>query len=76
MSPYFYENNYWVPPLIVGLLIALLLAATTPSPQIRSEIEKRRKEIEKRKEVMLTTGMFSWFVFVFMLLIVIVGLLK
>lgn len=74
VGPFFYENIYWVPPLIVGLLIALLLAATTPSPQIKRELEKRQNEIEQRREVMLTTGIFFWFLFIFMLLIVIVGL--
>lgn len=75
-GPYFYDNIYWVPPLIVGLLIALLLAATTPSPQIRSEIERRKKEMNDHREIVLTTGIFFWFLFVFMLTIVIVGLLN
>jgi hypothetical protein len=75
VGPFFYDSIYWVPPLIVGLLIALLLAATTPSPQVRSKIDNRRKEIEKHREVMLSTGIFFWFLFIFMLVIVIVGLL-
>jgi len=75
-GPFIYENVYWVPPLIVGLLIALLLAATTPSPQIRSEIDIQKEEMKRRREIMLTTGTFFWFLFVIMLAVVIVGLLN
>ena len=76
VGPIFYENVYWVPPLIVGLLIALLLAATTPSPQTRSEIDSQKEEIARRREVRLTTGTFFWFLFVIMLAVVVVGLLN
>jgi len=74
VGPYFYESVYWIPPLVVGLIIALLLAATTPSPKTRSELELQKDEINKGQEATLALGTFFWFLFVFMLVIVIVGL--
>jgi hypothetical protein len=76
VGPYFYESVYWIPPLVVGLVIATLLAATTPSPKIRSELELQKDEFAKGQETKLALGTFFWFLFVIMLLIVIVGLFK
>jgi hypothetical protein len=76
VGPYFYESVYWIPPLVVGLLIAMLLAATSPSPKIRSELELQKDEFAKGQETKLALGTFFWFLFVIMLLIVIVGLFK
>ncbi len=40
IGPY-YKDIYWFPPLAVGLFIALLLAATTPSPRTRSKMNNK-----------------------------------
>lgn len=76
VGPYFYESVYWIPPLVVGLIIALLLAATTPSPKTRSELELQKDEFAKGQVTKLALGTFFWFLFVFMLLVVVVGILK
>ena len=74
VGPYLYEGIYWVPPLAVGLLIALLLAATTPSPKTRSELEVEKKEIAEEQKATVALGAFFWFLFVFMLVLVIIGI--
>ncbi len=73
IGPYFYEDVYWVPPLAVGLLIALLLAATTPSPKTRSELDLERKEIAD-DQTRITVGVFFWFLFVILLVLIIAGM--
>jgi hypothetical protein len=74
VGPYFYDTVYWIPPLVVGLIIALLLAATTPNPKTKGELELQKDEIAKEQETTLALGTFFWFLFIFMLGIVIVGL--
>lgn len=73
VGPMFFNHVYWVPPLTVGLLIALLLAATTPSPRTRSELEFNRKEISENKDTSVALGTFFWFLFVIMLILAIAG---
>ena len=72
VGPYF-GNTYWVPPLAVGLLIALLLAATTPGPKTRSELEAQKKR-EREEPAVIAFGTFFWFLLVFLLVLIIVGL--
>ena len=72
VGPYIYNEIYWVPPLAVGLVIALLLAATTPSPKTRSEIELEKKEMADQKTA-VTLGTFFWFLFITMLIFIIIG---
>lgn len=74
VGPYFYEGIYWVPPLAVGLLIALFLAATTPGPKTRSELEVEKKEIAEEQKAGVALGTFFWVLFVFMLVLVVIGL--
>ncbi len=73
VGPVFFNHIYWVPPLTVGLLIALLLAATTPSPKTRSELELHRKEIKENKKTSITLGVFFWFLFTVMMILIIAG---
>jgi hypothetical protein len=73
VGPYFFDEIYWVPPLAVGLLIALLLAATTPSPKTRSKIEIEQKELLQTKKTSVALGTFFWFLFVILLLVVVLG---
>jgi hypothetical protein len=70
----FYENIYWVPPIAAGLVIALLLAATTPSPQTRSEMEAE-KNMAKQEAASVAMGTFFWFLIIFMAAVIIAGLL-
>lgn len=74
VGPYFFGGIYWVPPLAVGLLIALLLAATTPSPKARSEIEVEKKEIAKENQATAALGTFFWILFLFLIVLIAVGL--
>ncbi|MFW5644702.1 MAG: hypothetical protein ACOCZL_02205 [Bacteroidota bacterium] len=71
MGPY-YKDVYWLPPLAVGLVIALLLASTTPSPKTRSRIAEKRKESDKKSSA-LALGTFFWFLLIFMLVLVVLG---
>ena len=73
VGPYF-GDTYWVPPLAVGLLIALLLAATTPSPGTRSELDAL-KELEREEPAVIAFGTFFWFLLVFLIILIIAGLI-
>lgn len=72
VGPHF-EDLYWVPPIAAGLLIALLLAATTPNPVIRSRKEADRKT-DKEKAAALTLNTFFWFLIVFLLVVIVAGM--
>ena len=74
VGPYFFDEIYWVPPLAVGLLFALLLAATTPSPKTRSELEIEKEKMTKEQKSQAVPGTFFWFLFVLLLLLVTAGL--
>lgn len=71
MGPY-YKDVYWLPPLAVGLIIALLLASTTPSPKTRSRIAEKQEESDKKSSA-LAFGTLFWFLLVFMLVLVVLG---
>lgn len=72
VGPYF-ADMYWVPPIAAGLLIALLLAATTPSPKARSEMKAEQKAT-KEEAAAVALGTFFWFLMIFLLILIIVGL--
>lgn len=74
VGPDFLGGIYWVPPLAVGLLIAILLAATTPSPKTRSEIEVEKKEVAKEERATAALGTFFWVLFLFLVVLIAVGL--
>ena len=73
IGPYCFNEIYWVPPLAVGLLIALLLAATTPSPKTRSELELEKEKIEENRKTNFALGTFFWVLFSLLLVLVIAG---
>jgi hypothetical protein len=73
IGPYFFENIFWAPPLAVGLLIALLLAATTPSPVMRSKTEAE-KEHAGQEAAAVALGTFFWFLIIFLIIIILAGL--
>lgn len=68
-----FEDLYWVPPIAAGLLIALLLAATTPSPVIRSRNGNDRKT-HKEEAAALTLNTFFWFLVVFLVIVILAGI--
>ena len=72
IGPYF-EDIYWVPPIAAGLVIALLLAATTPSPSARSKIDAQRKAT-KDEAAAVALGTFFWFLLIFLIILITVGL--
>ncbi len=73
VGPYF-ADIYWVPPIAAGLVIALLLAATTPSPRARSEMDEER-EATKDEAAAVALGTFFWFLLIFLLMLIIIGML-
>jgi hypothetical protein len=58
----------------VGLIIALLLASTTPSPKTRSRLEAKNDPSDDKSPA-VALGTFFWFVLVFMLVLVALGFL-
>lgn len=72
IGPYF-ADIHWVPPVAAGLVIALLLAATTPSPKARSEMEAE-ESTGKEEAAAVALGTFFWFLIIFLLILIIVGL--
>ncbi len=73
IGPYF-ADIYWVPPIAAGLVIALLLAATTPSPKARSEMDAERRT-NRQEAAAVALGTFFWFLLVFLVILIIVGLI-
>lgn len=70
----YFVDIYWVPPIATGLVIALLLAATTPSPKARQEMEADRKASEEEVAAVVL-GTFFWFLLVFLLVLIFAGLM-
>lgn len=71
VGPY-WGNTYWVPPLATGLIIALLLAATTPSPKSRKSLETSRKTTGE-KSAATALDIFFWFLIIFLVGIIVAG---
>ena len=69
-----YQGIYWLPPIAAVLLIAFLLAATSPPPRPRNSLEQNSEEYIKRKATFLAVGIFFWFVVTFMTILVLIGL--
>jgi hypothetical protein len=72
----FFRDIYWLPPLAVGIMIALLLAATTPRPWEKTRLEQERAEEAQERSTSLALGAFFWVLLIFMLVIVIAGFLN
>lgn len=72
----FYMDIYWIPPLISGLFIALILAAATPptTRRRRSKIEKATNQPPERYPEAVALGGLFWFLLLFMLMVVVVGI--
>ncbi len=76
-GPYWFGIN-WFPPLVVGVLITLLLAATTPSKRgKRKEGGMHPPATKFETEVVgITLGVFFWLLLSFFIISIILGLLK
>lgn len=72
IGPHF-EDIYWVPPVAAGLLIALLLAATTPSPMARSERDAD-KNANKEQAAAVALNTFFWFLVIMLVILILAGL--
>lgn len=75
IGPYF-ADTYWLPPLAVGIFIAILLAATTPSPTMRNRVEQEKNEIAEENPGVIALGTFFWFLLIFLLVLVVLGYFK
>jgi hypothetical protein len=73
VGPYWFHEIYWVPPLAVGLIIALLLAATVPSPKTRNELELEARKPDPKEKVPVIYGIFFWLLFLVLLILITVG---
>lgn len=67
-----FNDIYWLPPLVVGLAVALLLAAATPTGPRSPGIEGEPHPNPKPE---LVLGSFFWFLIVFLVALVVFGLL-
>lgn len=72
VGPY-WNNIYWARPLIVGVFIALLLAAAAPSPKARSKMSKNNEQ--EAGSAIVTVGVFFWIMILVSLSMVVVGLI-
>jgi hypothetical protein len=68
-----YQDIYYMPPLVTGILVALLLAAATPSPRTRSALDRSDKKEGEREKNFYALGIFFWVLFVLMLVILAIG---
>lgn len=68
-----YRDIYYMPPLVVGILVALLLAAATPSPRTRSKLDRTEREKEKEEADFYSVGIFFWILFAVMLVVLGIG---
>ncbi len=74
IGPY-YADVYWLPPLIVGVLIAFLLAATTPPGKPLTRNEKLSNENLVEEKTSVVVGRFFWFLIVFLFILILLGFL-
>lgn len=70
-GPYWQEVNL-VPPLAVGVLIAILLAAAAPSPKARAVLEERKDAANQEHPYPVIAGVFFW-IFIAVLIAVIIA---
>lgn len=74
VGPY-YEDIYWLPPLVVGVIIAILLAATSPPHErkLTKAKEPFYQVVKDEHPGVIALGVFFWFLMFLMLVIVIAG---
>lgn len=75
VGPY-YGDIYWLPPLIVGLIIAILLAATSPPAKPIKKLKEPLNELVEQQSKAIALGTFFWFLLILMLLLVVFGFIN
>ena len=75
VGPY-YGDIYWLPPLVVGIIIAFLLAATSPPKKRSTELEEPFYQVVEDHPGAIALGAFFWFLLILMLLLVVAGFLS
>lgn len=73
VGPFFHDRIYWIPPLAVGVLIALLLAASTPGSKKRNKLKLQDREIAEKERTKIAMGTFFWFLLMVLLVFIVVG---
>lgn len=63
---------YWVPALIAGVVVALLVIALSPSTRSRRKILSK-EEIRNEERIGLAVGIFFWVVLVLLIFAVVAG---
>ena len=69
-----YQGIYWIPPIAAGFLVASILAASTPSSRSKSRLKQNTEEYIERKANAIALGSFFWFVVIFLIILVLMGL--
>ena len=69
-----YQGIYWIPPIAAGFLVASILAASTPPSKPVSRLKQSTEDYIERRANAITLGTFFWFVVVFMIILVLIGL--
>jgi hypothetical protein len=72
----FYGEIYWLPPLIVGIIIAFLLAATSPPAKPIDKLKEPFNEIVEEQSKTIALGTFFWFLLILMLILIVLGFLN
>lgn len=72
----FYGDIYWLPPLVVGLIIAFLLAATSPPVKPVKNLKEPFNEMLEEQSKVIALGTFFWFLLILMLLLIVFGFLN
>ena len=73
-GPY-YNEVYWLPPLIVGVLIAILLAAATPTRRSRRTTDTHPPATEYETDaVAATLGILFWILLALFIISIVIGL--
>lgn len=69
-----YEGIYWIPPIVAGFLVASILAASTPPSKPAAKLKQNTDDYIERRANALALGIFFWFVVIFMIILVVMGL--
>ncbi|NBC81876.1 MAG: hypothetical protein GVY19_00700 [Bacteroidetes bacterium] len=65
---------YWFPPLIVGVIIALILAAATPKLTREVELDKPKKQETDNETTKMAIGTIYWMLIMVLLVVALSGL--
>jgi len=75
IGPY-YGDIYWFPPLVVGLIIAFLLAATSPPAKPVKKLKEPLNEMIEEQSKVIALGTFFWFLLILMLILIVLGIMN